>query len=111
MAMGNTPRPDLVEVARRLLVGPNVRRSMPAGYGMKPGERVLLVVNNFDDQAVVDAMIAAIRELPATVELIVLDFGPDRPLDELDELAGFVNWADSPTKKVYPWMLHPEWVE
>lgn len=45
---------SLLPYARHIVKGPSVRRSLPAGYGIKPGERVLLAVDSFQDRLVVD---------------------------------------------------------
>ena len=105
--------PYLLSIAERLVRGRSVRRSLPAGYGMKPGERALLVVNNLYDQAVVDAIVKAIRQLPAKVDVISVDMGPDRPLTYADELWGFMhNCPGVPEKnEVRQWIERIRWAE
>ncbi|MBI3014654.1 MAG: hypothetical protein HYY65_06260 [Candidatus Tectomicrobia bacterium] len=80
---------------------------------MKPGERALLVVNSFYDQAVVDAIVQAIRKLPGKVDLISVDMGPDRPLNYTDELLGFMhNCPGVPeVNEVRQWIERVRWAE
>src|SRR3990172_10643238 len=76
--------------ARHVARGPSVRRSLPAGYGIKPGMRVLVAVDTFYDELVVQAVVQAIREEGATVDVFWADMGPDRECDELDEIRTFM---------------------
>ena len=104
---------DLLATAKRLVKGPSLRRSLPAGYDIKPGERALLVVNSFYDKAVVDAIVDAIRQAPAKVDVINIDMGPDRPLNFTDELWGFMhNLPGIPEKNVVRlWIERVRWAE
>ena len=89
---------ELLPVARHLAVGPSRRRSLPQGYDMKAGEKVLLVVNNHYDEVVVKALVTAARERGASVDVIVFDSGPDRDLDEIDEIRSRIrrkHWTDA----------------
>ncbi len=104
---------SLLPIARHVVRGPSMRRPMIAGYDVKPGERALLVVNSFYDEAVVEAVMVAIREAGATVDCITLDAGADRELDEIDEFRGFIhNWPgieeNSPLRT---WIERCRWAE
>jgi hypothetical protein len=86
---------SLLPIARGLVKGPRVHRSMPAGYGIKPGERVLIAVNSMYDEVVVKAVAQAIREAGAAVDIISYDMGFDRELEYIDEFNGFIHcWRD-----------------
>ncbi|MCL4552063.1 MAG: hypothetical protein M1305_00690 [Candidatus Marsarchaeota archaeon] len=104
---------QLLPIARRLVRGPCVRRSLAAGYDIKPGERALLVVNSFYDEVVVETMTIALREAGARVDRITLDMGPDRPLEEIDELTGFIhNWPGIEEKNpLRTWIERTRWAE
>lgn len=52
----------------------------------KPGDHVLLATTALDDADVRDAIVEAFRERGAKVDLIVVDPGPDRPIEVEDEL-------------------------
>src|SRR3990172_4182264 len=85
--------------ARHLARGPSVRRSLPAGYGIRPGIRVLVAVDTFHDEVVVEAVVQAMREEGATVDVFWADMGPDRECDELDEIRTFMGntvWGKDP---------------
>jgi hypothetical protein len=80
---------------------------LPVGYGVKPGERVLVAVDGFHDRLVVDTFVTAIREAGATCDLYVVDAGPDREMDELDEIRAFMGntpWGKYPDEP-------PKWVQ
>ncbi len=106
--------PDLRTIAEHIVKAPSVRGSLvPAGYAVAPGERVLLVVNNFYDPAVVSAIREAISRAQAIVDVVVIDMGADRPLGELDEFLGFIyNWRDIPEKNdVRKWFERVTWAD
>lgn len=104
---------DLLPIARSLVKGPRIRRAMPAGYGIKPGEKVLIAINNMYDEVVVKAIVQAIREAGATVDIISCDMGPDRYLEYIDEMNGLMhNWKN--IKEENParwWGFARRWVE
>lgn len=77
---------ELLPVARHLAVGPSRRRSLPQGCDIKPGEKVLLAVNNYYNEMVVKALVTAAREKGASVDVIVFDSGADRELEEISEI-------------------------
>lgn len=115
LSVGDPPADSsLLAVARHLVRESSVPQSfVPAGYAVKPGERVLMVVNSFYDAAVVEAIAQAVVDVGARVDLICIDMGPDRPLDELDEFKGFIhNWPGIPEKnEVRGWIERVGWVE
>ncbi|HWI15238.1 MAG TPA: hypothetical protein VNT02_13335, partial [Burkholderiales bacterium] len=85
---------DLVAKAMFLCQRPGRRNNMLPGYGIKKGERVLLGIDASYDLQVVDALKTAMRELGATVDMIITDTaGPQRsvygitrtPIDGADE--------------------------
>ncbi len=88
---------ELLPVARHLAKGPSRRRSLPQGYDIKEGEKVLMAVNNHYDEMVVKALVTGIREKGASVDVITFDSGPDRELTEVDEIASRIrrkHWTD-----------------
>lgn len=100
----------LLQYARHVVKGPSVRRSLPAGYDIKPDEKVLLAVDTYQDMAVVEAFLQAIREAGAEVDLFVADAGPDREMDEVDEIRAFFGntpWGKEP-EEPWPWVVQIE---
>lgn len=81
--------PDLMAHARYVADEPELRRSATGfiGYGStRPGDRVLVAVDNQYDPRVPEAIARALREKGAKVDVLVLDIGPDREFDEIDEI-------------------------
>ena len=102
---------DLLRVARILLSEPEVRRTAAGfiGYGAtKPGDRVLLAVDNHYESEVVDALVTALRDEGAHVDVIVVDVGPDREFDEVTEIETVMRnrpWAEAPRRwEGIPWV-------
>lgn len=96
---------SLLPNARHVVNGPSVRRSLPAGYGIKPGERVLIAADTFQDRLVIDTFVRAIREAGALCDVYLADAGPDREMDELDEMRVFMGntpWGKAPEEPP-PW--------
>ncbi len=82
------------------------------GFGStRPGDRVLLATTALDDADVRDAIVEAFRERGAKVDLIVVDNGPDRPIEVEDELLAAIRRepitlaADADLRRHYdiPW--------
>lgn len=103
---------DLLTYARHVVALPEMRTGHVGfvGYGdTKPGDRVLLAVDTQYDRDVVEALATALRERGAHVDVLRLDYGPDRPFDYLDELRASMRRA--------PWDANPRrwegvpWVE
>src|SRR5260370_23063140 len=79
----------LLAYARFIAGEPEIRRTAAGfiGYGStRPGDRVLLAADTHFDTRVIDATAAALREKGARVDVIVVDAGPDRDFDDVDEL-------------------------
>ncbi|MCL5958268.1 MAG: hypothetical protein M1358_02950 [Chloroflexi bacterium] len=91
---------SLLPYARHVVKMPSVRRSLPAGYGIKPGERVLLAADTYQDRLVIDTIVQAVREAGAKCDLFVGDFGPDREMEEVDEIKAFMGNT--------PWNKYPD---
>lgn len=110
-ASGSAREEDMLNIARYLCRAPSIRHSIPAGYAIKKGERVLLAVNNHYDSGVVRAIATAIRELGARADVMVLDYGPTRKYDELDEMRILLrNWDRVPEEPWSPWLdEHRQW--
>ncbi|MBI4491237.1 MAG: hypothetical protein HY690_00375 [Chloroflexi bacterium] len=80
---------DEVLAATRFLVQqPEVRRQHYGfiGYGgTRPGDRVLVAVDTQYDPVLVDALVVALRERGAKVDVLWREEEPDREFDQLDE--------------------------
>ena len=80
---------ELLEVARGIARQPEVRRTAAGfiGYGAtKPGDRVLLAVDSQTDPDLTTAVATALREMGASVDIVVAQTEPDREFDALDEI-------------------------
>jgi hypothetical protein len=102
---------DLVEQARHVVAAPEVRRTAAGfiGYGStKKGDRVLLGVDTHYDLEVVNAMASALRERGATVDIVVVDVGPDREFTDIEEITTVIRrrpWAEAPRRwEGVPWV-------
>lgn len=82
--------PTLLSAARTIVHGPSLNRTKTAGYDLKPGERVLLVEKATDDPAVTAALVQAMTEVGASVDIFHVDVA-DRPLEYLDEFRGLMH--------------------
>jgi hypothetical protein len=102
---------DLLTRARYVCELPELRNSHVGfvGYGQtKPGDRVLVAVDNHYDPDIVLALVTALRERGAHVDVLTVDAGPDRPFDLLDEIKVTMRrcpWADDPRRwEGLPWV-------
>jgi hypothetical protein len=102
---------DLLERARYVAALPELRNSHVGfvGYGQtKPGDRILMAVDNHYDRDVVAALVTALRERGAHVDVMTVDAGPDRPFELLDEVRVTMRrrpWADEPRRwEGLPWV-------
>ena len=102
---------EFLQVARIVAGETEIRRTAAGfiGYGStKPGDRVLLAVDNHYEAEVVDALATALREKGASVDVIVVDVGPDREFDELTEIETVMRnrpWAEAPRRwEGIPWI-------
>jgi hypothetical protein len=82
--------PTLLQAARTIVRGPSLNRTKTAGYDVKSGERILLVEKATDDPAVTAALVQAMNELGALVDVFHVDV-PDRPLEYIDEFRGLMH--------------------
>lgn len=111
---GNVDMAELQRAADELAVREEIPRSfVPAGFGIKPGERVLLAVNSFYDKEVVEVVAKAVVHAGATCDVICTDMGEERELREDDEIRGFIfNWEGYPNQnEVRNWPARRAWVE
>ncbi|MEZ0240811.1 MAG: hypothetical protein ACAH65_08450, partial [Chloroflexota bacterium] len=102
---------DLLDVARHVARSDEVRRTAAGfiGYGAtKPGDRVLIGVDTQTDPAITDAIAAALREMGATVDVVIAEAEPDRPFDDLDEIRVAMRrqpWVENPRRwEGTPWV-------
>lgn len=80
---------DLFEVARAIARSEEVRRTAAGfiGYGAtKPGDRVLIGIDSQTDPDLTSAVATALREMGASVDVVVVQAEPDREFEELDEV-------------------------
>lgn len=102
---------ELLAYARYIAREPEIRRTAAGfiGYGeTRPGDRVLLAADTHFDPRVVEAMAVALREIGAKVDVVMVDAGPDREFDDLDELRAAIRrrpWKDEPRRwEGVPWV-------
>jgi hypothetical protein len=79
----------LQSIARHVVGSEEVRRSAAGfiGYGgTKRGDKVLIAVPRIVDAEVLDAVVAALHDVGARVDVIVMDDEPDRPFEPRDEI-------------------------
>src|SRR5687768_7393125 len=84
---------ELLATARWLMEQPEVGRSTPGFVGFnrtKAGDRVLIASDTLNDPRVVAAIAAALRERGARVDVLNLDLGPDREIEEDDEIGAMI---------------------
>lgn len=65
---------------------------------VRRGEKVLLATSSLEDPAVTHALADALREKDAIVDLVVVDAGPDRVIEETDEIDAMIrreDWTDN----------------
>jgi hypothetical protein len=101
----------LLPYARFVAGEPEIRRTAAGfiGYGStRPGDRVLLAADTHFEPGVVHAMTSALREKGAKVDVVVVDVGPDREFDDLDELRAAIRrrpWRQEPRRwEGVPWV-------
>jgi len=102
---------DILEVARRVVVQDEVRRTAAGfiGYGAtKPGERVLIGVDSQTDPDITRAVARALRELGASVDIVVAQVEDDREFDAVDEIRVAMRrepWVNNPRRwEGTPWI-------
>ncbi len=102
---------DMVDVARHVAGSEEVRRTAAGfiGYGATgPGQRVLIGVDTQTDPAITDAIATALREMGASVDVVVAQTEPDREFDDLDEVRVAIRrqpWVENPRRwEGTPWI-------
>jgi len=102
---------DLLEVARHVVHAEEVRRTAAGfiGYGAtKPGERVLIGVDSQTDPEITQAVAIALREMGASVDIVIAQTEPDREFDDLDEIRVAMRrqpWVENPRRwEGTPWI-------
>jgi len=102
---------DLLTVAQHIANEDEIRRSATGfiGYGTtKPGDRVLIGADSQTDPDVYAAVARALRDRGATVDVIVVDVGPDRRFEDLTELEVSMRrepWVNDPRRwEGVPWV-------
>ena len=102
---------DLLTVARDVARQEEVRRTAAGfvGYGAtKPGDRVLIGVDSQTDPAITHAVARALREMGASVDIVVAQVADDREFGQLDEIAVAMRrqpWTENPRRwEGTPWI-------
>jgi len=102
---------DLLEVARHVARSEEVRRTAAGfiGYGATgPGQRVLIGVDTQTEPALTDAIAAALREMGASVDVVIAQTEADREFDDLDEVRVAIRrqpWVENPRRwEGTPWI-------
>ncbi len=95
---------ELIRIAKHLMDIPERRSAHlgSIGYGStRPGDRVLVAVDRAYDREIVDALVTALRDRGARVDIIWKDSGPDRRFAETDELEvaiRYEHWRNRPRR-------------
>ncbi|MGZ9159762.1 MAG: hypothetical protein ACXW4T_01240 [Candidatus Limnocylindrales bacterium] len=102
---------DMLEVARHVARSDEVRRTAAGfiGYGATgPGQRVLIGVDTQTDPAITHAIATALREMGASVDVVIAQTEPDREFDDLDEVRVAIRrqpWVENPRRwEGTPWI-------
>lgn len=102
---------DLLAIAREVVVQPEVRRTAAGfiGYGAtEAGQRVLIGVDSQTDPEITHAVATALRELGATVDIVIAETTPDREFTDLDEIGVAIRrepFTDNPRRwEGTPWI-------
>ncbi|MFL5755780.1 MAG: hypothetical protein ACJ77N_05725 [Chloroflexota bacterium] len=102
---------ELIDVARQIARQDEVRRTAAGfvGYGAtKPGDRVLIGVDSQTDPAITAAVSTALREMGASVDVVVVQVEADREFEPLDEIAVAIRrrpWTEQPRRwEGVPWV-------
>ncbi|MBI2185202.1 MAG: hypothetical protein HYU39_09630 [Thaumarchaeota archaeon] len=81
-----------------------------SAYGnTKPGDRVLMAAENLIEPRIVANITQALKEKGATVDQMILDFGQDREVEEMDEINFFIGGPGRPEPEIVRRMLVP-WI-
>jgi hypothetical protein len=102
---------QLLAVARQVARQEEVRRTAAGfiGYGAtKPGDRVLIGVDSQTDPDITHAVSAALREMGASVDIVVAQVESDRAFEPLDEIRVAMRrqpWTENPRRwEGLPWV-------
>ncbi|HET7702121.1 MAG TPA: hypothetical protein VFK35_01890 [Candidatus Limnocylindrales bacterium] len=102
---------DLLAVARSVAHQDEVRRTAAGfvGYGAtRPGDRVLLGVDSQTDPDLTAAVATALREMGASVDVVIAQVEEDREFDDLDEIRVAMRrrpWVEEPRRwEGIPWI-------
>jgi len=102
---------DLLEVARHVARSDEVRRTAAGfiGYGAtQSGERVLIGVDSQTDPVIHESIATALREMGASVDVVIAQTEPDREFDDLDEVRVAIRrqpWTENPRRwEGTPWI-------
>lgn len=102
---------DLLEIARRIARQDEVRRTAAGfiGYGAtRPGDRVLIGVDSQTDPDLTHAVAGALREMGASVDVVVAQVEDDRAFDDVDEIRVAMRrqpWVEAPRRwEGTPWI-------
>jgi hypothetical protein len=102
---------DLLVVARQIARQEEVRRTAAGfiGYGAtKPGDRVLIGVDSHTAPDITHAVAAALREMGASVDIVIAQVEADREFDDLDEIRVAMRrqpWTENPRRwEGLPWV-------
>jgi hypothetical protein len=102
---------DLLETARHVARSDEVRRTAAGfiGYGATtPGQRVLIGVDTQTDPLITDAIAAALREMGASVDVVIAQTEADREFDDVDEIRVAIRrqpWVENPRRwEGTPWI-------
>lgn len=102
---------DLLAVARQVVRQQETRRTAAGfiGYGAtRPGDRVLIGVDSQTDPDLTAVVAMALRELGASVDVVVAQVEPDREFDDLDEVRAAIRrqpWTELPRRwEGTPWI-------
>jgi hypothetical protein len=102
---------ELAFVARGIARQDEVRRTAAGfvGYGAtRPGDRVLVGVDSQTDPSITDAIAGALREMGASVDVVVAEVEPDRMFTEVDEIDVAMRrqpWVERPRRwEGLPWI-------
>ncbi|MBI4446979.1 MAG: hypothetical protein HY645_13880 [Acidobacteria bacterium] len=85
---------QLVEIARAVVKRPSNRDQLRPGYGIRKGEKVLIVVNSNFDRRVLNAISTAIAEAGGRPDIVITYAAPARSREGWTEIAPAV--ADNP---------------
>jgi hypothetical protein len=85
-------------VADHLVGEEEIRRTAAGFIGFHrtaPGDRVLIGIDNQYEYDAVLPIARALRKRGASVDIVIVDIGPDRPFTELDEIGALIRREDN----------------